>query len=268
MASVREEKRSAQETPQKTKRAAQTQSAGKARSSSKATKEDKAKKSKKPGFITQLSQVLEMTKKSDPNIVWYMALGALATLLVFLVIGLLTGNWITWLLIGIPFAVLVAVLILSRRAERAAFSQIDGQPGASGAAINSLRRGWIVNEQPVQMNPRSQALVFRAVGRPGIVLVTEGSRGQVGPLIAQEKKRLKRVAPSVPVHVINSGNDEGQTPVKHITKEMNKLPKKLTDAEMHQVNNRLSTLGNNMLGIPKGIDPNRMRPDRKGMRGR
>ncbi|GGH56612.1 DUF4191 domain-containing protein [Rothia aerolata] len=229
---------------------------------------EKRKKAKGPGTFAQMKQVFEMTKKSDPNIVWYMLLGALVTMLVFILIGVLTGNWITWTIIGIPFAVLVAILILSRRAERAAFGQIEGQPGAAGAAMSSLRRGWIVEQQPVQMNARSQAMVFRALGRPGVVLVTEGPRNSVGALISQEKKRLKRVVPSVPVHVINSGNDEGQTPLKQITKEMNKLPKSLTQQEVHQVNNRISTLGNNMLGVPKGIDPTRMRPDRKAMRGR
>ncbi|MDO4917876.1 MAG: DUF4191 family protein, partial [Rothia sp. (in: high G+C Gram-positive bacteria)] len=118
-------------------------------------------------MFAQMKQVFEMTRKSDPNILWVMLMWALLVMLVFIIIGVLTGNWITWTLIGIPFAVMIAILILSRRAERAAFSQIDGQPGASGAALSSLRRGWIVQEQPVAVNPRTQDLVFRALGRPG-----------------------------------------------------------------------------------------------------
>lgn len=233
----------------------------------KAEKEQK-KKAKGPGTFAQMKQVFTMTKKTDPNIVWYMLLGSSLTFLVFLLIGLLTGNWITWVIIGLPFALLVAVIILSRRAERAAFAQIEGQPGAAGAALGSLRRGWIVEQEPVQMNPRSKALLFRALGKPGLVLVSEGSKNQVDPLIAQEKKRLRRVLPSVPVHVIYSGNGQGQTPLKDISKQMKKLPKSLTQQEVHQVNNRVSTLGNAKLGIPKGVDPQRVRPDHRAMRGR
>lgn len=237
------------------------------REDKRAEKEQK-KQNKGPGMFAQMKQVFEMTRKSDPNILWVMLMWALLVMLVFIIIGVLTGNWITWTLIGIPFAVMVAILILSRRAERAAFSQIEGQPGASGAALSSLRRGWIVQEQPVAVNPRTQDLVFRALGRPGIVLVTEGNTSRVGSLVAQERKRLKRIAPNVPVHVINSGNGEKQTPIKQITRDMNKLPNALTQQEVHAVNARLSSLQNNLMPMPKGIDPNRMRPDRKGMRGR
>ena len=69
--------------------------------------------------------------------------------------------------------------------------------------------------------------------------------------------------------VINTGHAEGQVELKQLTRTMNKLPKKLTQQEMHQVANRIDSLSkhNNMLNaIPKGIDPMRMRPDRRGMR--
>ncbi|WP_346844316.1 DUF4191 domain-containing protein [uncultured Rothia sp.] len=236
------------------------------REDKRAEKEQK-KKNKGPGMFAQMKQVFAMTRKSDPNLVWIMLMWALLVLLLFIIIGVLTSNWITWTLIGIPFAVMAAVFVLSRRAEKAAFNQIEGQPGAAGAALSSLRRGWIVEEQPVAINPRTQDLVFRALGRPGIVLVTEGHSNRVGSLIAQEKKRLKRVVPNVPVHVIKSGNGEDQTPLKNITQKMRKLPNTLTQQEVHAINARLVSLGNNLMPMPKGIDPNRMRPDRKAMRG-
>lgn len=244
-----------------------TQPASSKRGSSKRA-ETKEKKAKRPGMFAQMKQVYTMTKEADPNIGWIMLLAALATLLVFLLIGFMLNNWITFLLIGLPFAVLVAVIILSRRAEKAAFSQIDGQPGASGAALSTLRRGWIVNQQPSSVNPRTQDVVFRAIGRPGIVLVTEGPSDRVAQLVNKEKAQLRRIVPNVPIHVINSGNAEGQTPVKKVAGTMTKLEKKLTEQEVHAVNNRLTSLGGMNLPVPKGVDPMRMRPDRKGMRGR
>ncbi|CNI09864.1 integral membrane protein [Mycobacterium tuberculosis] len=113
--------------------------------------------------------------------------------------------------------------------------------------------------------------MFRALGRPGIVLVTEGPHSRVNSLVNTEKKHLNRVAPGVPVHVIETGHDEGQVELKDVVKTMNKLPKALTQQEMQVVSGRLSTLNtmrNPMNGLPKGVDPMRARPDRRAMRGR
>jgi len=198
--------------------------------------EKKKKKERTPGTFAQMKQVYQMTKKSDPNIGWILSLSALGTLLVFLLIGIALGNWITFLILGLGVAAIVAMLLLGRRAQTAAFAQIENQPGRSGAAMNSVRRGWIVEEQPVAAN-RNQDLVFRAV----------------------------------PVHVIETGHDEGQVELKDVVKTMNKLPKALTQQEMQVVSGRLSTLNtmrNPMNGLPKGVDPMRARPDRRAMRGR
>ena len=45
-------------------------------------------------------------------------------------------------------------------------------------------------------------------------------------------------------------------------------PTRLTDAEITQVSNRLSSLSAKGLPIPKGVDPARVRPDRRALRGR
>lgn len=232
--------------------------------------EKKKKKERTPGTFAQMKQVYQMTKKSDPKIGWILSLSALGTLLVFLLIGIALGNWITFLILGLGVAAIVAMLLLGRRAQTAAFAQIENQPGRSGAAMNSVRRGWIVEEQPVAAN-RHQDLVFRALGRPGIVLVTEGPHSRVTSLVNTEKKHLNRVAPGVPVHVIETGHEEGQVELKDVVKTMNKLPKALTQQEMQVVSGRLSTLNtmrNPMNAVPKGIDPMRARPDRRAMRGR
>ena len=65
----------------------------------------------------------------------------MSTSLTGLVIGLLLNNWITWLLIAIPFGLLAAVIIMNRMAERAAFARIDGRPGAAGAALSLVGLG-------------------------------------------------------------------------------------------------------------------------------
>lgn len=225
------------------------------------------KQNKEPGRLKQIGQVFQMTRRNDPMVVWWMALAALAVIAVCLVIGILINNWITMLIIAIPLALLAAMFIMSRRAERAAFSQLEGRPGAAGAAMSVLRRGWILKQEPVAYN-RHQDLVFLAVGRPGVVLVSEGPKNRVREIVTSERKRIARVLPNVPIHVINAGQDEGQTKLVDVAKEMKKLPKAITKLEVSAIDKRLSTLTANRLPIPKGVDPSRARPNRRAMRGR
>ncbi len=232
-------------------------------------KDNKPKPEKKPGRLKQMVDIFKMTRRSDPMVVWLMLLVFLGVIAVSLAVGFFAfnGNWITGLILGIPLGLLGAMLVLSRRAERAAFGQIEGKPGASGAALNTLRRGWVVEEQPVAVNPRSQDAVFRAVGRPGVVLVTEGPSHRVRTLVQAEQKKLNRILPNVTVHVIESGREEGQVPLAKVAKTVQKLKKELTKAEVSAVGKRISSLGSR-LPIPKGIDPYKARPDRKAARGR
>ncbi|WP_313813496.1 DUF4191 domain-containing protein [Glutamicibacter sp.] len=225
------------------------------------------KPNKEPGRLKQIGQVFQMTRRYDPMVVWWMLLAALGVIAVGLIIGILIDNWITMLIIAIPLALLAAMFIMSRRAEKAAFSQLIGRPGAAGAAMSVLRRGWILKEEPVAYN-RHQDLVFMAVGRPGVVLVTEGPKSRVRELVISERKRIGRVLPNVPIHVINAGQEEGQVELQDVAKQMKKLPKSITKLEVSAVDKRLSTLTANRLPIPKGIDPNRVRPNRRATRGR
>ena len=231
------------------------------------SRKPKEAKVKKPSRLKQINEVFQMTRRHDPMVVWLMLLSFLGVVAVSFLVGYLLENWITGLIIGIPLGLLAATLILSRRAERAAFAQIENQPGASGAALGTLKRGWITEDQPVAVNPRTQDAVFRAIGRPGVVLVSEGPTHRVRPLVDAERKRLARILPNVTVHVIETGRGEGQVPISQVAKKMNKLDKELTKLEVSAVSKRISSLGNR-LPIPKGIDPYKARPDRKAARGR
>ena len=53
-----------------------------------------------------------------------------------------------------------------------------------------------------------------------------------------------------------------------IARKVQRLKPKLTKAEKEEVERRLRALGGQQLPIPKGVDPMRVRPDRKAMRGR
>ena len=239
-------------------------------SSSPAAKPQKVKKQrvKKRRWYHQLLDVYRMTRRSDPAVTWWMLGAAVGILALAVGMGLWLGMLVFALILGVPTAVMVAMLILGRRAERAAYAQIEGQPGAALAAMTSLRR-WIVEKEPVAIDPRTRDMVFRAVGRSGVVLVSEAPAARAGKLLDAEKKRVLRVVPNVPVHLVQCGDDEGQVPLTKLVRTVQKIKgKKLTTGEMGEVAKRLKALGSARLPVPKGIDPTRMRPDRKGMRGR
>jgi hypothetical protein len=225
-------------------------------------------KAPKQGRLSQLRQIFTMTRRSDPAVVWWMLLAFALPVLVLLLVGLLVHMVIYLTLIGVMLGVLAAMIILARRAERAAYSQIAGQPGASVAALRTLRRGWNVQEQPVAVDPRTQDLVFRAVGRPGVVLVTEGPLPRAARLAETERKRTAKILPNVPIHVMHSGDDEGQIPLRKLTSKLSRLKPEIDKAAVSEIARRLQALGAVRPPIPKGIDPMRMRPDRKGVKGR
>ena len=225
------------------------------------TRKPKEAKAKKPSRLKQIGEVFTMTRRHDPMVPWLMLLVFLGVVAVSFLVGFWLDNWITGLIIGIPLGLLAATFILSRRAERAAFAQIENHPGASGAALGTLRRGWITEEQPVAVNPRTQDAVFRAVGRPGVVLVSEGPTHRVKPLLDAERKRLARILPNVPVHTIQTGRGEGQVPLSQVAKQMGKMKNELTKLEVSTVSKRIASMGTR-LPIPKGIDPYKARPNR------
>jgi len=227
-----------------------------------------AKKQKKTRWYTQVWQAYQMTRKQDPAITWIMLAAFVGIVALALLIGLAWGHVVYTLFLGLPFAALAAMFILARRAEKAAYSQIEGQPGASRAALGTIRRGWTFAEEPVAVDPRTQDLVFRGIGRAGVVLVSEGPKGRATKLLDTERKKTARVLPNVPITIIQSGSDEGQVPLRKLPRRVQKLKPTLTKQETAEISKRLTALGTVRLAVPKGIDPTRARPDRKGMRGR
>lgn len=223
---------------------------------------------KEPGRLKQMWQVFQMTRRVEPAITWYLIASfvvptGLGVALALLLSGDNIIGLILYIVVGVLAGVIVVLLVLGRRAERAAYSQIAGQPGAVGAVLRSgLRRSWIGSEMPVNVSPRTQDAVYRAVGRGGVVLIGEGPKSRTQPMVDKERANVQRVLPNVPVHVLNVGPDADAIPLHRIVPSLNKYKKALTRAEITAVSNRLSSLGKNGLPIPKGIDPNRIRAPR------
>lgn len=231
-------------------------------------KNKKMKKAKKRRWYHQVFEAYKMTRQQDPAVLWWILGTFFGVMIVAVGIGFWWGQPIYTAILGLPTGALGAMFILARRAESAAYARIEGEPGASLAALKTIRRGWTFSEEPVAVNPRSRDMIFRGVGRPGVILVVEGPSARVQRLVNTEKKRTTRVLPNVPVHVIEVGKEPGQVPLPKLVRKVRKLRPTLNKHEVSVVIKRLQALGSAKLPIPKGVDPMKARPDRKGMRGR
>lgn len=219
---------------------------------------DSPDKPKKPSRTGQIRQAYSMTRKSDPMVGWVTLAVFFLVFAVVLAIGLSIGHPIYLGVIGAMLGVLAATIVFGKRAEKAAFSQVEGQPGAAAAALNMLRRGWTVT--PGVAVTRNQDIVHRAVGRAGVVLIAEGGgAGRLGALLAQEKKKVARFVPDVPIYDVQAGNDAGQVPLRKLNQHLMKLPRNLKNDQVSEVNRRLKALGTMNLPIPKGPMPRNLR---------
>lgn len=212
----------------------------------------------------QIRAAYTMTRKVDPMVGWVTLAAGLLPVAVMVAIGLLIGHPVYLGIIGVMLGFLAATIVFGRRAEKAAFAQVEGQPGAAAAALNMLRRGWTVT--PAVAVTRNQDIVHRAVGRPGVVLVGEGAPTRLANLLATEKKKVARFVPDVPIYELQAGNAADQVPLRKLNRALMKLPRNLKAHQVTEVNRRLKALGTMSLPIPKGPMPRGMRMPR-GPRG-
>jgi hypothetical protein len=225
---------------------------------------------KEPGRIRQMWDVLQMTRRYDKAVTPILALVTVGPIVLGLVLGFLLAppadnviGFVLYVIIGIMAAILLFLIVLGRRAEKAAYSQIEGQPGAVGAVLkSSLRGGWVASEMPVSVSPKTQDAVYRAVGRGGVVLIGEGPKSRTQRMLEDERRSVTRFLANVPVSFVYVGSDADSTPLHKLPAKLRRLKPALRKAEVLAVSNRLKSLGKNNLPIPKGVDPLRARAPR------
>ena len=131
----------------------------------------------------QIMQTYQMAKRSDPRLGLILSgVFVVGAAIGFAVMWFLPGDgWLSWVM-AIVGAILVGLLgtllVFGRRAQQAAYKQMEGQPAAGAGALQMLKRGWKVD--PVVGFTKQQDVVHRVVGPPGIVLVGEGSSPGAG----------------------------------------------------------------------------------------
>jgi hypothetical protein len=236
-------------------------------------KKEKPANPEKQGRLKQIAASYRMTKQSDPKI-------GLVLAATFLVVALVTYGLLflvppPWLVLDIVtavlFGVLGALIIFGRRAQKAAYAQIEGQPGAAAAALGTLRRGWKL-DAAIAFN-KNQDIVHRVVGPPGIVLVGEGNPHRLKSLLSNERRKHERVASETPIHEVICGDPNKHpeaVPVSKLSRHVTKLGRNIKPAEMTDVIARLKALDANRSNIPlpKGPMPTNLKGARQNMRGR
>lgn len=206
----------------------------------------------------QLWQAFNMQRQEDKWLLPYM-IGAFVLIVgISVAVGVWAGGFtmITLIPLGVLLGGLVTFIIFSRRAQRSIFRKAEGQTGAAAWVLDNLRGKWRVT--PGVAATGHFDAVHRVLGRPGVILVGEGSAARVKPLLAQEKKRTARLVGDVPIYDIVVGTGEGEVPLGKLERHLNRLPSNITVKQMDTLESRLAALGSRTgTGVvPKGPLPN------------
>ena len=235
----------------------------------------KQKKPKKQGTIKQIITIFKYTHKEDKMLPALIAGAFLVPVIVFVILGIIFRwtvlTWVFLMLIAIMLGMLMATIVLTRRADMVGYKQLDGKPGAAISVLRNINKaGFNFPEQPVWVDPRTKDAIWRGTGYNGIYLLGEGDYDRVKRAMdrnGQGQVPLKKLRSNIIRH-------KAYRPTHHKNALLAKIhPRErfiLTKAELEKLNARLRTLQTkNGMGIPKGIDPTRMQHvSRRAMRGR
>ena len=208
------------------------------------------------GRFKQIRMIAGLVHRANPRAMPIIIGSGLGTIAVFVLLGLFVGPLAIFIPLAILFGVLVTVFLFGRFAQSAQYSAIDGQLGAAAAVLRQLRGNWTVTDA-IAAN-RNMDVVHRAVGRPGVVLVGEGSPNGLSSLLSAEKKKVARVAYEVPIFEFQVGTGEGQVPLSKLQRKIMRLPRNLKPAAISDLNHRLKALQPS-LQAPKGPIPRNIR---------
>lgn len=205
-----------------------------------------------PGRLKQIGMVAGIIRQTNPKALPIVGGAGLGIIVIAVVIGLLTGSLAFAIPLGVLLGVLVAMILFGRFAQSAQYAAIAGQPGAAAAILQNMRGSWTVT--PAIAANRNMDVVHRTVGKPGVILVGEGSPNRLPSLLAAEKKRISRVAYDVPIYDLQVGDEPGQVPIRQLQRHIMKLPRNLKGPAVADLNSRLRALPQS-LQMPKGPMP-------------
>ncbi|MCR6713202.1 MAG: DUF4191 domain-containing protein [Demequina sp.] len=224
---------------------------------------------KKTRWYKLIGQAYKQTAPHDRLLLPIIVASVVGPIAIGVAVGLaLGGIWMIYsIMFGVATGVLLGLFMLTRRFEKTAFRQMEGVVGGSLAVAQSIRNGWEFDENPQAVDTKGRGVVFRGVGKGGIILLAEGG-GPAHRLVDDSTKRLNKIVPGVPIRAIYVGKGPNEVPMAKIVREIKKGKTVLSRGERSAVSARLRAIGGAKLPVPKGVDPMRARPDRKALKGR
>jgi hypothetical protein len=224
----------------------------------------KAQQPDKVPFRERLKQIRTAFTFTARHDRWFVPLLVVAMLVPLVAAGVavaLGAGWL-YLLIGIMFALVAAMGLLSLRANKAALSEAQGQPGAAAWVVETMRGDWRLNRAVASTTQFD--MVHLVVSRSGVILLGEGNPQRVRGLIGQEKRRVGKVIGNADLRDFVVGDGEGEIPLNKLRVTLMKLPRTITTKEVVSLDRRLKALTAARPQMPKGAIPKSMRP--QGMR--
>jgi hypothetical protein len=200
-----------------------------------------------------IKQAYSLTRKNDPKLPWLMLIAFVAVAGTVELLAILFGAPFLLLPLAIILGVLAAMIVFGRRAQGSAYRQVEGQPGAAAWVLEGMRGDWRVSAG-VAGTAQLDA-VHRVLGRPGIILVGEGSPTRVRGLLAQEKKKIARIVGDTPIYDVLVGDEADQVPLRKLSTHVMKLPRNLSAAEVNALGRRMAALGGARMPVPGGPLP-------------
>lgn len=199
-------------------------------------------------------QAFKLTRENDPRLIPYLVLTFVVGATVgFLALFLPTGKIWIGIVPALVLGILGALFVFSRRAQSSAYRQAEGQPGAAGYVLGQLRGDW--RKTDAVAGTAQFDAVHRLVGRPGVVLIGEGAPHRVKPLLAQEKKRVARVAGDAPIYDVVVGRGSDEVSLAKLNAYLTKLPRNLSKEQVVALDRRLAALTSTRMPLPQGPMP-------------
>jgi len=203
--------------------------------------------------LKQIGPAFSFVRRHDKLIIPLLLLTSLVPIAIGVGVALVTGDWLLTMPLAVALSLLLTLLVFTRRVARATYAEVEGKPGAAAAVLQNMRGNWRIT--PGVAATVQQDVVHRVVGRPGVILLIEGSPTRLKNLIVQEKKRVSRVAPDVPVYDVTVGDGEGEVPLRKLQTHFIKMPRNITPKQINALENRLQALTATRPPLPKGPLP-------------
>jgi hypothetical protein len=201
----------------------------------------------------QFGPAFRFVRQHDKLIIPLLLATALVPILLGVAVGLILGEWLMTMPLAVLTGLLLTMIVFTRRVARATYAEVEGKPGAAAAVLQNIRGDWRLT--PGVAVTVQQDVVHRILGRPGVILLVEGSPVRLKNLIVQEKKRISRVAPEVPIYDVVVGDEDGQVPLRKLQTHFIKMPRNITPKQINALEGRLQALGAARPPIPKGPLP-------------